>query len=98
RRTPAPGRRCPPSPTAVPDRRSPMAALVYTVIASLDGYTVDADGKFDWAAPAEDVHGHLNDQERSVGTSLYGRRMYETMSGWQTLGTAAGDPAVTREY
>ena len=75
-----------------------MATLVYTVIASLDGYTVDADGKFDWAAPAEDVHGHVNDQERSVGTYLYGRRLYETMSGWQTLGTAAGDPAVIREY
>jgi dihydrofolate reductase len=75
-----------------------MAALLYTAIASLDGYTVDADGSFDWAEPAEDVHGYLNDQERSVGTYLYGRRMYETMSGWQTLGTAAGDPAVTRDY
>jgi dihydrofolate reductase len=75
-----------------------MSALVYSVIASLDGYTVDADGRFDWAAPAEDVHAHVNATERPVGTYLYGRRMYETMAGWQTLGTDPGDRPVTREY
>jgi dihydrofolate reductase len=75
-----------------------MATLLYTVIASLDGYIVDADGRFDWAAPAEDVHAHVNATERPVGTYLYGRRIYETMAGWQELGTDPGDPAVTRDY
>jgi dihydrofolate reductase len=75
-----------------------VAALLYTVIASLDGYTVDADGRFDWAEPAEDVHAHVNAAERSVGTFLYGRRLYETMAGWQTLGTDPGEPPVVRDY
>jgi dihydrofolate reductase len=75
-----------------------VAALLYTVIASLDGYTVDAGGDFDWAAPAEDAHAHVNADERSVGTYLYGRRLYETMAVWQTLGTDPGDPAVIKDY
>ncbi|HLX20938.1 MAG TPA: dihydrofolate reductase family protein, partial [Gaiellaceae bacterium] len=27
----------------------------------------------------------VNDQERGIGTYLYGRRMYETMAEWETL-------------
>jgi dihydrofolate reductase len=63
-----------------------MARLQYAAICSLDGYTEDADGKFDWAAPDEEVHAFVNDLERSVGTALYGRRMYETLAVWQTIG------------
>jgi dihydrofolate reductase len=63
-----------------------MARLVYTAICSLDGYTVDADGKFDWAAPDEEVHAFVNDLERPLGTYLFGRRMYETLAVWQTMG------------
>jgi dihydrofolate reductase len=61
-----------------------MAMLIYSAIASLDGYVADAEGRFDWAEPDEEVHGFINDLERSVGTYLYGRRMYETMAGWET--------------
>jgi dihydrofolate reductase len=75
-----------------------VATLLYTVIASLDGYTVDAEGRFDWAEPPEDVHAHVNAAERPVGTYLYGRRVYETMAGWQTLGTEPGDRPVTKDY
>ena len=28
-----------------------MAKLIYSAIASLDGYVEDKQGKFDWAAP-----------------------------------------------
>ena len=28
-----------------------MARLIYSAIMSLDGYTADADGRFEWAAP-----------------------------------------------
>jgi len=52
---------------------------------SLDGYIADGDGNFDWAEPDEAVHRLANDLERSVGTHLYGRRMYEVMSAWKTL-------------
>ena len=62
-----------------------MAKLIYSAIASLDGYTADADGNFDWAAPGEEVHAFVNDLERPVGTYLYGRRMYEMMVPWETM-------------
>jgi dihydrofolate reductase len=61
-----------------------MASLSYLAIASLDGYVEDEHGKFEWAAPDEDVHAFVNDLERTVGIHLYGRRMYETMAWWET--------------
>jgi dihydrofolate reductase len=75
-----------------------VAALLYSAIASLDGYTVDADGSFAWARPAADVHAHVNEQEAAVGTYLYGRRMYETMKVWQQFGSGPDEPAVIRRY
>ena len=60
-----------------------MPRLIFSAIASLDGYTADASGGFDWAAPDEEVHSFVNDRQRDIGTYLYGRRMYETMRVWQ---------------
>ena len=74
-----------------------MGRLHYAAICSLDGYTVDADGKFDWAAPDEEVHAFVNDLERPVGTYLYGRRMYEVMAYWETASTT-GEPAAFRDF
>jgi dihydrofolate reductase len=74
-----------------------MAKLIYSVLGSLDGYFEDADGKFDWAAPDEELHAFVNELERPVGTYLYGRRMYETMRFWETAATE-GEPAVFGEY
>lgn len=71
--------------------------LVYSVIASLDGYTADAEGKFDWAEPDEEVHAFVNDLERGVGTYLYGRRMYETMVYWETV-PPDGQSRVARDF
>ena len=62
-----------------------MARLIYSAIASLDGYVADEDGSFDWAAPDEEVHSFVNDLTRDVGTHLYGRRMYEVMVAWETM-------------
>ena len=67
--------------------------LVYSTIASLDGYTADAEGKFDWAAPDEEVHAFVNDLERGIGTHLYGRRMYEVMHYWETVSLEDRSPA-----
>jgi dihydrofolate reductase len=74
-----------------------MAKLIYATICSLDGYIEDAEGRFDWAAPDEEVHAFVNELERAVGTYLYGRRMYETMAVWETMETA-GEPGVMRDY
>lgn len=74
-----------------------MARLIYSALASLDGYVEDTDGGFAWAAPDEQVHAFVNDLERPVGTYLYGRGMYETMTFWQDVDTT-DEPAVIRDY
>jgi dihydrofolate reductase len=61
-----------------------MAKLIYIANTSLDGYTEDVDGSFDWTAPADDVFAFITDLLRPAGTQLYGRRMYETMAVWET--------------
>ena len=75
-----------------------MARLLYSIIASLDGYIEDAQGEFKWATPDEAVMEFVNEQERSVGTFLYGRRMYETMLFWETASPDENDPPVVRDW
>jgi dihydrofolate reductase len=75
-----------------------VANLIYSTIASLDGYVADANGNFDWAAPDAEVHAFVNDLERPVGTYLYGRRMYEVMLYWETALEHADQPPAEREY
>jgi dihydrofolate reductase len=75
-----------------------MAKLIYSAITSLDGYVADEDGKFDWSVPDEEVHAFVNDLERSVGTHLYGRRMYEVMVAWESPDTFADQQPVIRDY
>jgi dihydrofolate reductase len=71
--------------------------LIYSMITSLDGYTADADGEIDWCEPDEEVHAFVNDQQRGIGTYLYGRRMYEVMLYWETL-PLEGQSPVARDY
>jgi dihydrofolate reductase len=75
-----------------------MAKLIYSSIASLDGYVADEQGNFDWAAPDEELHWFVNDLERPIGTYLYGRRMYETMVYWETAGAGGDQRAVSRDF
>jgi dihydrofolate reductase len=75
-----------------------VAKLIYSAITSLDGYIEDEDGKFDWAAPDEELHTFVNDHERPVGTYLYGRRMYQTMAYWETPAALAGQPRFVQDY
>jgi dihydrofolate reductase len=74
-----------------------MAKLIYSALGSLDGYFEDADGRFDWAEPDQELHAFVNDLERPIGTYLYGRRMYETMAFWETAPTE-GEPDAFRDY
>jgi len=75
-----------------------MAKLIYSSIASLDGYVADEAGNFDWAEPDEEVHAFINDLQRPVGTYLYGRRMYQTMAGWETDATLAARSELMRDF
>jgi dihydrofolate reductase len=74
-----------------------VAKLIYSVLASLDGYVADEHGKFDWAEPDAEVHAFLNNLERPVGAYLYGRRMYDVMVAWETV-DLAGRPSFIRDF
>jgi dihydrofolate reductase len=62
-----------------------VAELIYSAIASLDGYVADEDGRWDWSMPDAEVHAFVNDLMRPLGTHLYGRRMYEVLVAWETM-------------
>ncbi|MBW0104582.1 dihydrofolate reductase family protein [Pseudonocardia sp. KRD291] len=72
--------------------------LVYSVIVSLDGYHSDRDGSFAWAEPDEEVHAFVNERERGATTYLYGRRMYEMMTAWETDPELTGTPGPTADF
>ncbi len=75
-----------------------MANLIYSAISSLDGYIEDMEGKFDWAMPDEEVHRFINNLERTAGTYLYGRRMYETMMVWETDPDLSAESPLLRDF
>lgn len=75
-----------------------MGKLIYSMLTSLDGYVNDADGRFEWATPDEELHAYVNSASRSVGTCLLGRRMYETMVFWEDPQSVRGEPPVMVEY
>lgn len=75
-----------------------MGKLVYTTNTSLDGFTEDASGSFDWSVPDEEVHEFYNDMMRGVGLQLLGRRMYETMAVWETEPSFFEESAVLADF
>jgi dihydrofolate reductase len=75
-----------------------VAKLIYNAIASLDGFIEDAEGKFDWAAPDDEVHAFVNELQRPIGTYLLGRRMYETLVFWESPPDLEHQPSVAQEF
>ena len=69
-----------------------MSRLLYSAIASLDGYVADEHGRWDWSVPDEQVHAAVNELMRPAGTHLYGRRMYDVLVAWETIDDP--DPAI----
>jgi dihydrofolate reductase len=75
-----------------------MAKLVYSMITSLDGYAAAAEGDIGFSYEDEEVHTFIDEVFRSVGTYLYGRRMYETMLFWETAHAQPDAPPYIVEY
>lgn len=75
-----------------------MSKLIYSFLASLDGYIADDTGGFGWAVPDEEVLDFINAAERGVGTYLYGRTMYEMMIGWENDPAVAGQSPKSAEF
>jgi dihydrofolate reductase len=74
-----------------------MAKLIYSAIASADGYIEDPGGSIDWGMPDEELLGFINELERPARTYLYGRRMYEAMLYWETARTTV-QPRLFQEF
>jgi dihydrofolate reductase len=75
-----------------------MAKLIYITNVSLDGYIEDSSGAFDWTEPNDDVFAFITELVRPVGTSLYGRRLYETMAVWETEPAFAAQSALMADF
>lgn len=67
-----------------------MRKLIYSMGVSLDGFIAGSDGEIDWSAPDEELHRFHNQQMCELGAQLCGRRLYETMTYWET---ADDDPS-----
>jgi len=75
-----------------------VGKLVYLTNASLDGYIEDEHGDLDWTAPNDEVFAFITDLVRSVGTYLYGRRMYDTMAVWETDAAVAAQSDLMSDF
>lgn len=75
-----------------------MGKLIYSMLMSVDGYLEDEHGRFGFAQPDEEVHAYINQLESSVGTYLYGRRMYEAMVYWETAHTLPNQPQFVLDW
>jgi dihydrofolate reductase len=75
-----------------------MAKLIYASNMSLDGFTEDERGAFDWAPPDDEVFAFITKFMRSAGTYLYGRRMYETLAEWETDSSLATQSDLMADY
>lgn len=62
-----------------------MGRLTYLTNMSLDGYIEDRHGGFDFGPVDDELFAAYTELLGPVGTFLYGRRLYETMAGWETM-------------
>lgn len=76
-----------------------MRNVVYTMLASIDGFIATPDGGLDWVTIDDEMHTFVNDTESNFDTHLYGRRMYETMAAtWPAADQVPGAHDFEAEY
>lgn len=75
-----------------------MPKLIYASNMSLDGFTEDKPGGFNWTKPDDDVFMAITELMASAGTYLYGRRMYEVLAPWETDSSLGMHSKLHAEY
>jgi dihydrofolate reductase len=76
-----------------------MRKVIYAMSVSIDGFIETATGDLSWSYPDAELHQHFNDQERTIDTYLYGRRLYENMAAyWPTADEDPAAPEFELEY
>jgi len=69
-----------------------MGKVIYGMNSTLDGFIETPDHDLSWGTVDDELHSWFNDRMRDIAASLYGRRLYEVMSGhWPT---AESDPSI----
>lgn len=76
-----------------------MGRVIYSIMMSIDGFIARPNGELDWVVMTPELHEFANAQERTIGTHLYGRKMYETMAAyWPTADQNPDAHAYEVEY
>jgi dihydrofolate reductase len=68
-----------------------MRKVIYSPMVSLDGFVEGPNRNLDWVLIDEELHSFVNNQQSQIDTYLFGRRMYEVMTYWET---ADQDPSI----
>jgi dihydrofolate reductase len=69
-----------------PKRRHGVGRYVYSMQVSLDGFIETTDRSLDWVIVDEGFHRFVNNQARDNEAFVNGRRLYEIMRAWETIG------------
>ncbi len=75
-----------------------MRKVIYSTMVSLDGFVETSNRSLDWVIIDEELHTFVNDLNREIDTFLFGRRMYEVMISWDTIGKDTSNPEYILEF
>ena len=75
-----------------------MGRFVYSMMVSLDGFMETPDHSLDWVIIDEELHRFVNAQAREHAAFVNGRRLYEVMRAWETLGQEPGTAGYMVEF
>jgi dihydrofolate reductase len=74
-----------------------MRKVIYSMGASLDGFTADREGQLDWGVPDQELMQFHIEQTREIGAQACGRGLYQDMLYWESLERAEWGP-LEREF
>jgi len=75
-----------------------MRKVIYSPMVSLDGFVESPTRSLDWGIVDEELHSFINDQQNQIDTYLFGRRMYEVMTYWDTAEADPSNPEYVLEF